>query len=109
MKHLVVAVLENHIVTEEILSTLSHAGYNGTVIPSTSLKHTLESGGEIPMFVNLAHFESDRFENNTTLEIVVEDNEVEEVLDIIRDKTEHFTECKGGMYVIPLERFEGSF
>lgn len=109
MKQLITAVLDDHVITEEILSTLSKAGFNGTVIPSTSLKHTLENGGEIPLFMNLAHFESDRFENNTTLEIIVEENKVEEVMSIIREKTEGFTACKGGMYVLPLTRFEGSF
>lgn len=109
MKHLIKAVLDDHVVTEEILTTLSKAGFNGTVIPSTSLKHTLENGGEIPMFMNLAHFESDRFENNTTLEIIVEENKVEEVCSIIREKTKGFTACKGGMFVIPLPKFEGSF
>ena len=109
MKHLIKAVLDDHVVTEEILTTLSKAGFNGTVIPSTSLKHTLENGGEIPMFMNLAHFESDRFENNTTLEIIIEENKVEEVCSIIREKTKGFTVCKGGMFVIPLPKFEGSF
>jgi len=109
MKHLITAVLENHVITEEILSTLSKEGYNGTVIASTSLKHTLENGGEIPLFVNLDKLAGNHFENNTLLEIIVEDDEVDEVMNIIRDKTEHFTECKGGMYVVPLEKFEGSF
>lgn len=109
MKQLITAVLEDHNITEEILVTLSKAGYNGTVIASTSLKHTLENGGEIPMFINLSHFESDRYENNTTLQIIVEDDKVDEVLNIIREKTVGFTKCKGGMFVQPLERFEGSF
>lgn len=109
MKHLVFAVLENHIITENVLKELSHSGYNGTVMLSTSLKHTLTNDGEIPMFVNLSHLEKDRFENNTTFYICVEEEHVEDVLNIIREQTEHFTACKGGMFVIPLERFEGSF
>lgn len=109
MKHLIIAIMDDRHVAEEVLSSLSKSGYNGSVISSTSLKHTLENGGEIPMFVNLANFESDRLENNTTLNILVEENIIDDVLDIIREKTKSFTLCKGAMFVVPVERFEGSF
>ncbi len=109
MKHLVIATLDNVRVTEDVLKELSHAGYNGSVIASTSLKHTLTNGGDIPMFVNLSHFESDKYENNTIINIVVEEEQIDDVLNIIREKTKKFTLCHGGMYVTPLERYEGSF
>ncbi len=109
MKHLIFAVLENSHAAEETLMKLSKMGYNGTVIPSTSLKHTLENDGEVPMFVNLSLFEHGKFENNTTLYIVAEENQVEDVQNIIRESTKHFTRCRGGMFVIPLESYEGSF
>lgn len=109
MKHLIIAIMDDHRVAEEVLATLSKAGYNGSVIPSTSLKHSLENGGEIPMFVNLASFESDKLENNTTLNIVIDEEKVDEVMAIIREKTEGFSLCKGAMFVVPLEKFEGRF
>lgn len=109
MKHLIFTILENGPKCEEVLMSLSKAGYNGTVIASTSLKHTLANEGEIPMFFNLALIESNKFENNTTLYIVAEENEVDDVKKIIKSHTENFEKCKGGMFVVPLESFEGSF
>ncbi len=109
MKHLIFVILEHSHAAEETLVKLSKMGYNGTVIPSTSLKHTLENDGEVPMFINLSLLEHGKFENNTTLYIVAEEEQVENVLDIIRTTTKHFKRCRGGMFVVPLESYEGSF
>lgn len=109
MKKLIFAVFENKHGSEEVLTELSHAGFNGTVIPSTSLRHTLLSGGEVPMFFTAAHLDVDKFENNTSLFLIVEEEKVPEVRKIIREITEDFTAAKGAMVVIPLEEYEGSF
>lgn len=109
MKQLIFAVINRHDVTEDTLEALSDAGFNGTVIASSSLRKTIANGGEIPMFINLANVENPKYEGNTTIYIVTEEEKVEEVLDIIRDKTAHFTLSDGGMFVVPLEKFEGSF
>ena len=109
MKHLIFAVINRHDVTEETLEALSAAGFNGTVIASNSLRKTIANGGDIPMFLNLSHVENNKYEGNTTLYIVVEEEKVEEVLSIIRYKTANFTLSDGGMFVLPLEKFEGSF
>ena len=109
MKHLIFSILENGSKCEEVLSSLSKAGYNGTVIASTSLKHSLANEGEVPMFFNLALIESNKFENNTTLYIVAEEKEVNDVKEIRKKHTNNFKDCKGGMFVVPLESFEGSF
>ena len=109
MKHLLFAILESGHIGEEILHNLSKEGYNGTVIPSTSLKHTLEHEGDIPMFFNLALFESNKFENNITLYLILDEEQIEDVKNIINKHTNHFKNCHGGMFVVPLESYEGSF
>ena len=109
MKHLIFAVINRHDITEITLEKLSEAGFNGTVIASSSLRKTIANGGEIPMFFSLAHVENSKYEGNTTLYIVTEEEKVDEVLEIIRESTKHFTLSDGGMFVVPLEKFEGSF
>lgn len=109
MKHLIFAVINRHDITEDTLEALSDKGYNGTVIASSSLRKTLANGGEIPMFLNLSTVEENRYEGNTTIYIVVDEEKVDEVLDTIRKSTKNFTLSDGGMFVLPLERFEGSF
>lgn len=109
MKHLIFAVINRHDVTEETLEALSDAGFNGTVITSSSLRKTIANGGEVPMFVSLASVEHPRYEGNTTIYIVTDEEKVEEVKNIIRKHTENFEKSDGGMFVVPLESFEGSF
>ncbi len=109
MKHLIFAVINRHDITEITLEALSNAGYNGTVITSSSLRKTLANGGEVPMFVSLASIDSPKYDGNTTIYIVANEEKVEDILSIIRRTTENFTASDGGMFVLPLERFEGSF
>ena len=109
MKHLIFAVINRHDVTEDTLEALSDAGYNGTVIASSSLRKTLANGGDIPMFVNLSGVDQTKYEGNTTLFIVVDEEKVEAVFALIRKSTKNFTLSDGGMFVLPLEKFEGSF
>jgi len=109
MKHLIFAIIDDNSVAEDVLESLCNSGYNGSVIPSNSFKHTMENDGDIPMFFNLSHLEKDKLANSTTLNIVVEQESVESVMNIIREKTEKFTKCHGGMFALPIESFEGSF
>jgi len=109
MKNLIFAVINRHDVTEVVLEKLSDAGFNGTVIASSSLRKTIANGGEIPMFLNLSNVENPKYEGNTTLYIVTEEEKVDEVLNIIRNGTDNFTLSDGGMFVLPLKKFEGSF
>ena len=40
---------------------------------------------------------------------ILDEKNIEEVKQIIREKTGNFTNTKGGMFTSPLESFEGSF
>jgi hypothetical protein len=110
MKVLLFAVLENGDQTEKLLTVLSRDGYNGTVIPTSSLKHVLMGRHEEePAFLSLSALADNTFEGNTTLYIVVDQEKLEKLQNDIRKYTDRFKKVKGGMFVVPVETFEGSF
>jgi len=109
MKHLVYLVLQDPHVTEDVMKVLSTANHNGTVIPSLSLKHFLDDASEIPYFFNLHTIEAKNYARNTTILLLVESDQLDEVKGIIREVTENFSLSHGGMATLPLEDFEGSF
>ncbi|MCR5741060.1 MAG: hypothetical protein K6G38_01170 [Gammaproteobacteria bacterium] len=109
MKHLLFAVFENTDGTQEIIHELAENGINGTAIASTSLRHILHSIEEERSFITLRQLEKRQFEDNTTFYTLLDEKELELAQQIIREKTNHFEEIKGGMFVLPIERYEGSF
>lgn len=110
MKHLLFAVFENVNGTSDIIHSLARNNINGTVLASTSLKHFLNDleHDEIS-FVSLRHIEKVTFEDNTTFYTLLEEDEIENALNIIREATGNFKKIRGGMFVLPVERYEGSF
>lgn len=110
MKHLLFVILEENETTAELLRELSNEGYNGTVISSTSLKHVLHDQNEdTPFFINLSMIHSNNFVENTIINLVLDEEDLEIVKNIIRKYSEGFTKIKGGMYSTLLESYEGSF
>ncbi len=110
MKHLLFAVFENTKYTPDIINELARNGINGTVLASTSLKHFLSDleDNEIN-FMTLRHLEKINFEDNTTFYALLEEKEIELATSIIRNKSEKFIKVRGGMFVLPVEQYEGSF
>ena len=110
MKYLLFVVLENTNQTSNLIKELSLRGINGTVMASTSLKHVFEDEHEDTLqFVSLSHIDQHKLTQNTTIYFILDEKNIEEVKQIIREKTGNFTNTKGGMFVTPLESFEGSF
>lgn len=110
MKYLLFVVLENNLKTVELIHELSQKGYNGTVMASSSLKHMLEGEQEDTLhFVSLSHLHPENLSQNTTVYFILDENKVEEVKQLVREKTNQFKNTKGGMFTTPLESFEGSF
>ena len=110
MKHLLFVVLENTNQTSSLIKELSGKGINGTVMSSTSLKHVFEDEREDTLqFVSLSHVDQHRLTENTTIYFILEEKEIENVKKLVREKTNNFTNTKGGMFTTPLESFEGSF
>ncbi len=110
MKYLLFVVLENTNQTSSLIKELSLRGINGTVMASTSLKHVFEDEREDTLqFVSLSHLDQHKLTQNTTIYFILDENNLESVKEIIREKTDHFKNTKGGMFVTPLTDFEGSF
>lgn len=110
MEYLLFVVLENTNHTSNLIKELSLRGINGTVMASTSLKHVFEDEHEDTLqFVSLSHIDQHKLTQNTTIYFILDEKNIEEVKQIIREKTDNFTNTKGGMFVTPLESFEGSF
>lgn len=111
MKHLLISILEDNEYSASLLKKLSSKGYNATVISTTSLHHVLHSeAADTPLFLTINMLTSKhQFEENTTIMFVLDEKEVNEVQELIRQETEGFTKTKGGMFAMPLESYEGSF
>lgn len=110
MKHLLFAVFENGTDTRDMIHELARNGINGTVLASTSLKHFMNDleGNEMN-FISLRHLEKISFEDNTTFYALLEEEQIEVAKTIIREQTKQFNKVKGGMFVLPIETYEGSF
>ena len=110
MKYLLFVVLENTSQTSQLIKSLSEEGINGTVMSSTSLKHVFEDEREDTLhFVSLSHIDEHKLAQNTTIYFILGEKNLAHVKKVIREKTENFTNTKGGMFTTPLESFEGSF
>ncbi len=109
MKHLLFAVFENTEGTQDLIHELAESDINGTVLASTSLRHILHSIEEDRSFITLRQLEKRTFEDNTTFYTVLDEDKLEQAQEIIRKGTNHFKDIKGGMFVLPVEKYEGSF
>ena len=109
MKVMLYVVLDHLPKTEQLLRNLSEKGYNGTVIPTAGLRHVLPKFEDQKMAVSLANLVDDIPQGNITLFIVIDEDKVETLKDEIREATGNFNEIKGGMFVLPLTSWEGSF
>lgn len=110
MKHLLFAVFENTALTNDLVHELSKNDINGTVLASTSLKHMNSNIEEDEVhFLSLRHIDKMHLEDNVTFYAILEDSKINEATSIIRKETEKFTKIKGGMFVLPIESYEGSF
>ncbi|MCH3977236.1 MAG: hypothetical protein LKF69_02895 [Bacilli bacterium] len=110
--YLLYVISENTDNMHAMLKELSQAGFNGTIIPTASLRHAITCDtyiGDMPMFGNLNDVVHDKYQSNTTLYIVVKGSDLERAKSIVRDVTQNFTLTKGGMFDVELHGYEGSF
>ena len=105
MKYILNLFIENNDKSFLFLRFLRANGYNGTVFSTASLKHTLED----TIFINLHHLDPKSLVETTYCFFIVEEDKLEELKQLIREKTNQFTTIKGGMYSYALHDFEGSF
>lgn len=110
MKHLLFAVFENAPLTNDIIHELSKNDINATVLASTSLKHMNSNIEEDEVhFLSLRHIDKLHLEDNITFYAILEEDDIKKASDIIRNVSDKFNKVKGGMFVLPIESYEGSF
>jgi len=110
MKQLLFAILQNTEAANRLFRELHARGYNGTTAATSSISRTLLEDPDFePIIGNLRQVISSGFEKNVSLFIIIDEIHVEEVKTLIRQATAGFTKTRGGMAVIPLLSFEGSF
>lgn len=109
MLQLTFIILDDNDLAEKALKELDAKGFNGTVVPSTSLKHALKDNKEMPLFISLSHLDSSEYANNTCMFILAEKERAKEISTIIRSLTDDFKKCKGAIISLPVEYYEGSF
>lgn len=109
MKVLFIAILDKNECEQELFSRLMQKGYNGTLIPTTSIKHALLGSGvePVPIFAGLRHVVETTENANSTLFIVIDLDSMEEVKSIINDVTDNLAHHAGMMFAVPLIMFEG--
>ncbi len=98
--YLLYVISENTDNMHAMLKELSQAGFNGTIIPTASLRHAITCD---------TYIGHDKYQSNTTLYIVVKGSDLERAKSIVRDVTQNFTLTKGGMFDVELHGYEGSF
>ncbi|HNX15825.1 MAG TPA: hypothetical protein PKO28_00395 [Bacilli bacterium] len=110
MKQLLFAILQNTEESHRLFKELHERGYNGTTTETGSISSTLLDDPDFqPMFGNLRQVVSAGFQKNVALYIILDESHVEEVKQLIREATHSFATTRGGMAIIPLVSFEGSF
>lgn len=90
------------------LEVLRHAGFNGTVIGSDSVRTALEDLPEEHHFFNLRHYEKGKASESIVCLFLLNEDKIEEAKSIIRDTTKGFTAIKGAMYTQEVDGYEGS-
>lgn len=110
MKELVLAILEDSENTRLLFQELNRLGYNGTTVATSSItRKLLEDGDYTPIIGNLRQMTGQHYESTTTIFVILEHEKVEGLKNVIRNYTKNFTVNRGGMAVLPLTSFEGSF
>ena len=95
--------------TYDLLHEIRKRGYNGTIINTVSLKHELEGTEEDEVHILTLHaIEKRHVTESLTCRFIIDEEDVEELKQIVRDLTKDFTLVHGGMYSRKLPDYEGT-
>ena len=108
MKKILYLVLKNTPKAHETLEALKEKGFNGTVIGSNSLRHTMEYFPEEHTFLNLRHIENVENAESVMCMFVWDEEVINTIKEEIRNHTNNFKNIKGFMFTKNVEDYEGS-
>ena len=92
----------------ETLEALKTAGFNATVMSSESLRHALDYYPGEHTFINLRHIEEKDIMESVLCVFLVENERLDVLKQLIRERTNGFKDIKGFMYSRPIDDYEGS-
>lgn len=92
----------------ETLEALKTAGFNATVMSSESLRHALDYYPGEHTFINLRHIEQKDIMESVLCVFLVENERLDVLKQLIRERTNGFKDIKGFMYSRPIDDYEGS-
>ena len=108
MKVELTLVLKSSNYAFETLQELKAQGFNATVMSSESLRHAVEYYPGEHHFFNLRELERKEMLESVLCVFVVEDKQLEQLKNTIREHTGNFKNIKGFMYSRPIDDYEGS-
>ena len=108
MKKVLYVVLKNVPKAYETLEELKEKGFNGTIIGSNSLRHTMEFLPEEHHFLNLRQLENTDVSESLLCMFVWEEDVIETIKEEVRKHTNNFKDVTGFMFSKTVEDFEGS-
>ena len=89
-------------------TSIKSKGYNATVVSSESLRHAVDYYPGEHHFFNLRHLEKTDILESILCIFVVDESQIEELKQTIRNETNSFKDIKGFMYSRTIEDYEGS-
>lgn len=107
MEKVLYLVLKNSKKTFDVLEELKDQGFNGTVIGSNSLRHTMNAFPEEHHFLSLRHLEDVDVSESVLCMFVWKEEVIEVIKNEIRRLTHDFKDIRGFMFSLPLNDFEG--
>ena len=108
MKRVLYVVLKNAPKAYETLEELKNQGYNGTIVGSNSLRHTLDYFPEEHHFLNLRHLQDVDVSESVLCIFVWEEDIINKIKEEVRKHTDNFKAIRGFMFSTSLDDYEGS-
>ncbi|MDD3832075.1 MAG: hypothetical protein PHW00_05525 [Clostridia bacterium] len=108
MKMFMIIVTRNDDHLNKLLNNLRDYELKGTVIPTTSIRHAILDNNiePLPVFGGLRQLYSKNTDLNTTIMLAVEQEELENVKQAVRDVYQDVGQHKALMLATPLSYFE---
>ena len=108
MKRMVYLVLKSTPESIRVLDEIRSKGFNATVMSTESLRHALEELPEESHIFTLRHAENVKVNESVLCLFVIDESKLDELKEVVREKTEHFSRVKGFMFSRLIEDYEGS-
>ena len=108
MKRILYLVMKSSPEAIQILDQIRLEGYNATVMSTESLRHALDDLPEERNFFTLRQAEKAKLHESILCLFIVDEDKVNHLKDVIRERTKSFNLIKGFMFSRTIEDYEGS-